>query len=136
MKKIKELIRAVANRPVTSELIQDTAERIARIRASPEGREGVAAVAEEPVRYHGADAGLVVPQVDPDGVIPVDVAVPWPVHPAGPVQGAGDCGSDGLGEPAFDVGYQRGHDSPGRGQARAGHLGGGPRAPSSGPGCA
>ena len=39
----KELIRAVAGRPVTSELIQDTAERIARVRASPEGREGVGA---------------------------------------------------------------------------------------------
>ncbi len=43
----KELIRAVANRPVTSELIQDTAERIAKIRASPEGREGVAAFLEK-----------------------------------------------------------------------------------------
>jgi methylglutaconyl-CoA hydratase len=39
----KDLVRAVAGRPVTSELIQDTAERIARIRSSPEGREGVAA---------------------------------------------------------------------------------------------
>jgi len=39
----KELVRAVADRPVTSELIQDTAERIARVRASPEGREGVGA---------------------------------------------------------------------------------------------
>ena len=39
----KGLIRAVANRPVTSELIQDTADRIAKIRSSPEGREGVAA---------------------------------------------------------------------------------------------
>jgi methylglutaconyl-CoA hydratase len=39
----KELIRAVAHRPVTSEVIQDTAERIARVRASPEGREGVTA---------------------------------------------------------------------------------------------
>ena len=39
----KDLIRAVANRPVTSELIQDTADRIAKIRSSPEGREGVAA---------------------------------------------------------------------------------------------
>jgi methylglutaconyl-CoA hydratase len=37
----KELIRAVSGRPVTSELIQDTAERIAKIRSSPEGREGV-----------------------------------------------------------------------------------------------
>jgi len=43
----KDLVRAVANRPVTSELIQDTAERIARLRASPEGREGVAAFLEK-----------------------------------------------------------------------------------------
>ena len=43
----KELIRAVASRPVTSELIQDTAERIARVRSSPEGREGVAAFLEK-----------------------------------------------------------------------------------------
>ncbi len=43
----KELIRAVAGRPVTSELIQDTAERIARIRSSPEGREGVVAFLEK-----------------------------------------------------------------------------------------
>jgi methylglutaconyl-CoA hydratase len=43
----KALIRAVAGRPVTSELIQDTAERIAKIRASPEGREGVAAFLEK-----------------------------------------------------------------------------------------
>jgi methylglutaconyl-CoA hydratase len=43
----KDLIRAVASRPVTSELIQDTAERIAKIRSSPEGREGVAAFLEK-----------------------------------------------------------------------------------------
>ena len=43
----KDLIRAVAGRPVTSELIQDTAERIARIRSSPEGREGVNAFLEK-----------------------------------------------------------------------------------------
>ncbi len=43
----KDLIRAVADRPVTSELIQDTAERIARIRSSPEGREGVGAFLEK-----------------------------------------------------------------------------------------
>ena len=42
----KSLIRAVAGRPVSSELIQDTAERIAKVRASPEGREGVAAFLE------------------------------------------------------------------------------------------
>ena len=43
----KELIRAVAGKPVTSELIQDTAERIAKLRASPEGREGVSAFLEK-----------------------------------------------------------------------------------------
>ena len=43
----KDLVRAVAGRPVTSELIQDTAERIARLRSSPEGREGVAAFLEK-----------------------------------------------------------------------------------------
>jgi methylglutaconyl-CoA hydratase len=43
----KDLVRAVASRPVTSELIQDTAERIARLRASPEGREGIAAFLEK-----------------------------------------------------------------------------------------
>jgi methylglutaconyl-CoA hydratase len=43
----KDLIRAVAGRPIHSELIQDTAERIARLRASPEGREGVAAFLEK-----------------------------------------------------------------------------------------
>ena len=43
----KALIRAVAGRALTSELIQDTAERIARIRSSPEGTEGVAAFLEK-----------------------------------------------------------------------------------------
>ena len=43
----KALIRAVTGKPVTSELIQDTAERIAKIRASPEGREGVGAFLEK-----------------------------------------------------------------------------------------
>ncbi len=43
----KDLIRAVAGRPVTSELIQDTAERIARLRSSPEGKEGIGAFLEK-----------------------------------------------------------------------------------------
>ena len=43
----KELIRAVATQPVTSDVIQDTAERIARLRSSPEGREGIAAFLEK-----------------------------------------------------------------------------------------
>ena len=43
----KDLIRAVAGKPLHSELVQDTAERIARIRSSPEGKEGVAAFLEK-----------------------------------------------------------------------------------------
>ena len=43
----KELVRAVAARPVTREVIENTAERIARIRSSPEGREGVGAFLEK-----------------------------------------------------------------------------------------
>ena len=39
----KALIRAVAHRPADASVIADTARRIARVRASPEAREGVAA---------------------------------------------------------------------------------------------
>ena len=39
----KELIRAVANRPLTADVIEDTAQRIARVRATPEAQEGMAA---------------------------------------------------------------------------------------------
>src|SRR2546429_247025 len=39
----KLLLRAIANRPVDARLIADTARRIARVRSSPEGREGIAA---------------------------------------------------------------------------------------------
>ena len=39
----KALIRAVANRPVDVSVIADTVARIARVRASPEAKEGVAA---------------------------------------------------------------------------------------------
>jgi methylglutaconyl-CoA hydratase len=39
----KALLRAIANRPVDARMIVDTAQRIARARRSPEGREGVAA---------------------------------------------------------------------------------------------
>jgi methylglutaconyl-CoA hydratase len=60
----KDLIRAVAGRPVTSELIQDTAERIARLRASPEGREGVGAFLEK------RRAAWIPPEPDPEEVPP------------------------------------------------------------------
>jgi methylglutaconyl-CoA hydratase len=40
--KIKNLIRAVAGRPLDEPLMADTAQRIAEIRVSPEGREGIA----------------------------------------------------------------------------------------------
>jgi methylglutaconyl-CoA hydratase len=39
----KQLIGAVANRPLTAELVEDTAQRIARVRATPEAQEGMAA---------------------------------------------------------------------------------------------
>jgi len=47
MKKIKELIRAVSNRPLDDALVADTAKRIAEIRVSPEGREGIASFLEK-----------------------------------------------------------------------------------------
>jgi methylglutaconyl-CoA hydratase len=43
----KDLIAAVVNRPVDRALVEDTAERIARIRVTPEGREGIAAFLEK-----------------------------------------------------------------------------------------
>lgn len=39
----KDLIRAVANRPVSDAVVEDTARRIARLRVTPEAREGLAA---------------------------------------------------------------------------------------------
>src|SRR5688572_2251539 len=45
--RIKELIRAVAGRPADDALVADTARRIAEIRGSPEGREGIAAFLEK-----------------------------------------------------------------------------------------
>jgi methylglutaconyl-CoA hydratase len=43
----KDLIKAVAGRPVTDDVVADTAARIARARASDEGREGMAAFLEK-----------------------------------------------------------------------------------------
>ena len=43
----KDLIRAVAGRPINAELVADTARRIADIRASDEGREGISAFLEK-----------------------------------------------------------------------------------------
>lgn len=40
---VKALIRSVANRPIDERVIADTAERIATVRASDEGREGMSA---------------------------------------------------------------------------------------------
>jgi methylglutaconyl-CoA hydratase len=44
---IKDLIRAVAHRPVDDALIAETAKRIAEIRVSPEGKEGIASFLEK-----------------------------------------------------------------------------------------
>ena len=43
----KALIAAVANRPIDRKLVEDTADRIARIRVTAEGKEGVAAFLEK-----------------------------------------------------------------------------------------
>jgi methylglutaconyl-CoA hydratase len=45
--KIKQLIRAVSGRTLDDALIADTARRIAEIRVSPEGKEGIAAFLEK-----------------------------------------------------------------------------------------
>ena len=45
--RIKELVQAVASRPVDDALLADTAKRIAEIRVSPEGREGIASFLEK-----------------------------------------------------------------------------------------
>jgi methylglutaconyl-CoA hydratase len=47
MRKIKDLVRAVAGRPVDDALVADTAKRIAEIRVSPEGKEGIASFLEK-----------------------------------------------------------------------------------------
>jgi methylglutaconyl-CoA hydratase len=47
MKKIKDLVRAVASRPLDDALVADTAKRIAEIRVSPEGKEGIASFLEK-----------------------------------------------------------------------------------------
>jgi methylglutaconyl-CoA hydratase len=47
VRQAKILVRDVAGRPVTDALVQDTAERIAQIRASGEGREGVLSFLEK-----------------------------------------------------------------------------------------
>ena len=45
--KIKDLIRAVATGPIDDAMVADTAKRIAEIRVSPEGREGIASFLEK-----------------------------------------------------------------------------------------
>ena len=45
--KIKDLIRAVSRRPIDEALSAETAKRIAEIRVSPEGREGIASFLEK-----------------------------------------------------------------------------------------
>jgi methylglutaconyl-CoA hydratase len=47
MAKIKDLIRRVSTGPVDDAMIEDTATRIAEIRATPEGKEGVASFLEK-----------------------------------------------------------------------------------------
>jgi methylglutaconyl-CoA hydratase len=43
----KALVRALRNRPIDGPLIDETARTLARVRASPEGQEGIAAFLEK-----------------------------------------------------------------------------------------
>jgi methylglutaconyl-CoA hydratase len=43
----KDLIRSVTHRPIDNALVADTARRIAEIRVSPEGHEGMASFLEK-----------------------------------------------------------------------------------------
>ncbi len=56
--KIKDLIRFVSSSPVDDAVVKDTARRIAEIRVSPEGREGITAFLEKrkPAWTQGKDA--------------------------------------------------------------------------------
>jgi methylglutaconyl-CoA hydratase len=56
-KKIKELIAAVVRRPLDDALVADTARRIAEIRASPEGKEGVSSFLEKRKPFWTTKAG-------------------------------------------------------------------------------
>jgi methylglutaconyl-CoA hydratase len=47
MAKIKDLIRRVSSGTIDDSMIEDTAARIAEIRVSPEGREGIASFLEK-----------------------------------------------------------------------------------------
>ncbi|TRZ58401.1 MAG: enoyl-CoA hydratase/isomerase family protein [Rhodocyclaceae bacterium] len=47
LKECKELIRAVVSRPLTQEVVEDTAQRICRLRASDQGKEGMSAFLEK-----------------------------------------------------------------------------------------
>jgi methylglutaconyl-CoA hydratase len=47
MKKIKDLVRTVSGAPVDDALVAETAKRIAEIRVSPEGKEGIASFLEK-----------------------------------------------------------------------------------------
>ena len=53
----KELIRAVSDRPIDTQVCEDTARRIAQQRASAEGREGVTAFLEKRAPAWAKDAG-------------------------------------------------------------------------------
>jgi methylglutaconyl-CoA hydratase len=45
--RVQALIRVVAGQPIDEQTIEETAQRITRVRASPEGQEGLAAFLEK-----------------------------------------------------------------------------------------
>ena len=54
MAECKSLIATVAAKPITPDLIEDTAQRIMRLRSSAEGREGIQAFLEKRPPYWSA----------------------------------------------------------------------------------
>ncbi len=60
-KAAKELIEAIKGRPIDAQTLEDTAQRIARQRATPEGRDGVAAFLDK-----RPPAWLVAAQLPPE----------------------------------------------------------------------
>ncbi|MFA7268309.1 MAG: enoyl-CoA hydratase/isomerase family protein [Sterolibacterium sp.] len=57
LRECKEMIRAVASRPIGAEVIEDTAQLSCRLRASDEGREGMSAFLEKRQPKWVVDAG-------------------------------------------------------------------------------
>ena len=66
----KELIRAVSDRPIDTQVCEDTARRIAQQRASAEGREGVTAFLEKRAPHFPNTVSADLPDIFPSHETP------------------------------------------------------------------